>query len=183
MQTEQLFEQEQPALEISTISSLALFDTNKAGRLSFAEDVVSRLRDEQADPLKVHICIKAMEEIISTFTVLDEKKNKNPWIAKEYRELLLSAAEKNGKKFMFNNAEFSIKEVGASYDFSKCDDSELTSLLALQEDIKAKVESRKTFLKALPLSGMEILDKETGEMFTIYPPSKSSTTAVSVSLK
>ena len=183
MQTEQLFEQDHPALEISTISTLALFETTKAQRVSFVEDVVNKLRDEQADPLKVHIYIKAMEEIISTLTVLDEKKNKTPWLAKEYKELLLNAAEKNGKKFLLNNAEFSIKETGTSYDFSKCDDTELAALLIEQEEIKVKVDARKTFLKALPLVGMEMLDKSTGEMVTIYPPSKSSTTSVSVSLK
>lgn len=179
---EQLFEQE-PQLEMSTISTLALFETNKSQRVSFVEDVLSKLRDEQADPLKVHIYIKAMEEIISTMTVLDEKKNKTPWLAKEYRELLLTAAEKHGKKFNLNNAEFSIKETGTSYDWLKCEDSVLNNLLAEKLRIDTDIKARQEFLKNIPDSGLEVLDKETGDMTMIYKPAKSSTTAVSVSLK
>jgi len=183
MQTEELFGQEQPAFEISTISTLALFETNRPQRKSFVEDVIETLRDERADPLKVHIYLKAMEEIITMFTVLDEKKNKSPWLAKEYRELLLNAAEKHGKKFNLNNAEFSIKETGTSYDWTKCEDSVLNNLLSEKLKIDTDIKARQEFLKNIQDSGLEVLDKETGDMTMIYKPAKSSTTAVSVSLK
>lgn len=182
MENELLFEQE-PALEISTISTLALFETDKAQRKAFCEDVVNKLRDEQADPLKVHVYIRAIEEIINTLTCTDEKKNKAFYLAKDYRRILLDAAEKQGKKFMLHNAEFTIKEVGSTYDFSKCEDPVLADLLEQQETIKKLVDVRKDFLKALPLKGIEIIDEETGEAYHCYPPAKSSTTSVSVSLK
>jgi len=166
-------------LEMSTLSTLSLFETSKQQRKTFAEDVIARLADGQADPLKVHLQVKMMENIIEIFT--DRKKY--PQTAFEYQGLVLEAAERQGKKFQYQNAEFSIKEVGTSYDFSKCNDPEMTALLAEQEAVKKLVEGRKDFLKVLPLSGMDYLDKESGEMIKIYPPAKASTTSVAVSLK
>jgi hypothetical protein len=173
----------QNELELSTTSILSLFETTKAERATFVQDIIDRLVNEEADPLKIHLQVKAMEDIINGLTCKDEKKNKNYQSAITYHKYLLDAAEKYGKKFMLHNAEFSIKEVGSSYDFSKCEDPIITDLLAQQETIKRLVEVRKDFLKALPLPGIEIINEETGEACHCYPPSKSSTTSVAVSLK
>lgn len=165
--------------DLSTLSTLSLFETSKQQRKSFAEDVIAKLADGQADPLKVHLQVKMMENIIEIFT--DRKKY--PQTAIEYQGLILQAAERQGKKFQYQNADFSIKEVGTAYDFSQCNDPEITALLAQQEAVKKLVEGRKEFLKVLPIAGMDYLDKSTGEMIKIYPPSKASTTSVSVTLK
>ena len=50
-------------------------------------------------------------------------------------------------------------------------------------ELKEKIKAKQDFLKTVPISGLSILVESTGEMVTVYPPSKSSTTAVSVSLK
>ena len=169
--------------ELTTLNILSLFETNKDQRRFFAEDIVQNLRDEVADPLKVHIQIKAMEEIINSLTNTTEKTNKNFTLAIDYKNMLLAAAEKNGKKFQMFNAEFSIKEVGTKYDFSKCEDLELNDLIAKQVEIDLKIKAKQEFLKTIPVAGVVITNEETGETYKVYPPAKSSTTSVAVSLK
>lgn len=169
--------------ELTTTNILGLFETTKEQRKSFIDDIMNRLRNEEVDPLKIHLQIKAMEEIIKSLTDSSEKTNKNFLQAIDYKNMLLDAAERNGKKFQMFNAEFSIKEVGTVYDWSKCEDSQLQSLLNQQNELKEKIKAKQDFLKTVPQSGLSILDETTGEMITVYPPAKSSTTSVAVSLK
>ena len=166
---------------LTTTNILSLFETTKEQRKSFVDDLVARLQEGEGDPLKVQLQIKSMEDIITQLTSTDEKKNKNIAAAVSYRGMLLQAAEKYGKKFELHNAEFSIKEVGTAYDWSKCGDTELADLLAEQEAIKDKIKKKQDFLKTVPVSGLAIVIDD--EMVTVYPPAKSSTTSVSVTLK
>jgi len=169
--------------ELSTVNILSLFETTKEQRTSFVNDIIQRLRDEEVDPLKIHLQIKAMEEIIKSLTDSSEKTNKNFLLAIDYKNMLLEAAEKNGKKFQMFNAEFSIKEVGTVYDWSKCDDIELSELLQQQDALKEKIKAKQDFLKTVPLSGLVVTNEDTGDTYKVYPPAKSSTTSVAVSLK
>jgi len=167
--------------ELTTVNILSIFETTKDQRKSFAEDIVNRLRNGEADPLKVHVQVKAMEEIIKTITDKSEKTNKNFTLAIDYNTMLLDAAEKNGKKFQMFNAEFSVKEVGTVYNWEQCNDPELAELLSIHESTKEKIKQKQDFLKTVPLSGIDIRIND--ELVTVYPPSKSSTTSVAVSLK
>lgn len=176
---EQLFDIPEETNEMQTTSILSLFDMDKKQCVSFCQNVIDKMRDAEVDPLRVHTNVKKMENIIEMLT--DRKKY--PGTAIDYQNLILEAAEKYGKKFSFQNAEFSIKEVGTAYDFSKCNDPEINALLAEQENVKKLVDARKEFLKTIPSAGIELLDRETAEAYTIYPPAKSSTTSVAVSLK
>jgi len=169
--------------ELATTSILSLFETNKEQRASFVNDVVERLQNGEVDPLKIHLQVKAMEDIITQLTSTDEKKNKNITAAIAYKTMLLAAAETYGKKFQLHNAEFSIKEVGTAYDWSKCDDLELQTLLLEQEAIKEKIKAKQDFLKTVPQSGILVTNEASGETYKVYPPAKSSTTSVAVSLK
>ena len=157
--------------QLTTTSIISLFHTNKEERASFVNDVISKLESGEADPIKVHLQIKCMESIVKDL-------NDN----KDYRLMLLSAAEKNGKKFTAYNSEFSIKEVGTKYDYSNTGDIEYSDLEKQSAEFSEKLKSRQKFLQTIPVAGMDIITSE-GEAIHIYPPSKSSTTAVAVTLK
>ena len=60
---------------MTTTNILSLFETSKDERSGFVIDLVDRMSNGEIDPLKVHIQVKAMEDIISRLTVRDEKKN------------------------------------------------------------------------------------------------------------
>lgn len=159
--------------ELTTTSILALFETSKDQRQDFALRVVDSLQQGQVDPLKVHLQVKCMEDVIKLL-------NTNTI----YKSSVLEAAQAYGEKsFSFNNAKIEIKETGVKYDFSKCEDPILTDLLAKQEALDKEVKARQDMLKTVSEKGLTITDTESGETFTVYPPAKSSTTNVAVTLK
>jgi len=156
--------------ELTTTSILSLFDTTKSQRQTFVTDVLEKIENGEVNPIKVHAQLKKIEDIFKQLTGNDT-----------YKKYLLDDVEKNGKKFEAFNAEFSVKEAGVKYDYSQCNDRELNSLMAAQETLDETVKNRQTFLKTVPVQGLEIRDGD--ELVTIYPPSKSSSTTVNVILK
>lgn len=153
-----------------TISNLSLFETTKEERQHFAIQVTDKLMDGMADPLKVHLQIKCMEDIIKQLTSNSI-----------YKDLVLSEAQKYGKTFDQHNAKFEIKEMGVKYDYSNCGDPIYQALEDEAAKIDALIKDRQKMLKSIPESGMEILVDD--EVVKVYPPSKTSTTTVTVNLK
>lgn len=159
-------------MELTTTSILALFDTNKEQRQTFIENVLSAMEAGDVDPLKIHYQLKCVEKII-------EEINKT----ERYRPLVLDAAEKWGQKeFEFNFSKIKIGEVGTKYDYSQCNDAELFEWQKQQAELKAKIDQRQKMLQTIPAKGLDIVTDQ-GETYTVYPPAKSSTTSVIVTLK
>lgn len=159
--------------DLTTTSVLALFETTKSERESFVLDVVSKIDEGHVDPLKIHLQVKCAEDIIK---LLNSNNN--------YKSAVLEASQNQGEKpFQFHNAKFEIKEVGVKYDWTKCEDPILGELQSKQAVLDAEVKARQDMLKTIPQKGMICVNEETGETFTVYPPAKSSTTSVAVTLK
>lgn len=156
--------------ELTAVGVLSLLETTKEQRESFVRSIVSALDEGTADPLKVHLQVKNTEDLIKQITS-DEK----------YREFLLNEASKYGKSFEQYNAKFHLKETGTRYDYSVCGDSEMMQLQEEADKLAEKIKARQKFLQNLPASGLEILQGD--ELITIYPPIKTSTTSVTVTLK
>jgi len=168
--------------ELSATSIVSLFEMTKTERSSFITRVVDAMKDGNADPLKVHLQVKTMEKIIEGLTSTSEKDNKDNFEqAKVYRGLVLSAAEQYGKEFDYHNAKMKISEVGVKYDYSQCNDPEQERLASELKSIGDQLKARQAFLQTVKQGGMEILVGD--ELVTVYPPAKSSTTNVNVSLK
>lgn len=156
--------------ELTAVGVLSLLETTKEQRESFVRSIVSALDEGTADPLKVHLQVKNTEDLIKQITS-DEK----------YREFLLNEAFKYGKSFEQYNAKFQVKETGTRYDYSVCGDSEIMQLEEQAANIAEKLKARQKFLQSVPALGLEILQGD--ELITIYPPIKTSTTSVTVTLK
>ena len=151
--------------------TLGLFATDNAQRFEFANDIVNRVIIGEVDSINIHLQLKAMEEIIKTIQGNDV-----------YKRILLEESEKYGKSFDKYNAKFSIKETGVKYDYSQCNDSILLELEEKALLLDNEIKERQAFLKALPITGIDIIDFN-GEVLKVFPPSKSSTTSVAVTLK
>jgi len=158
-------------MELTTNNILSLFDTNREQRASFVTQVIDSIQDGTADPLKVHLQVKAMEEIIKAITG-----------SETYKEMLLNEAAKYGKSFEHFNANFQIKETGTKYDYSQCNDSFLSQQKYKLEKLQTVIKDRENLLKNIPSEGIEMITPD-GEVETVYPPSKTSTTSVTVNLK
>ena len=157
-------------MNIATQTDLSLFETSKTERQEFAQSVINNAKEGLLNPLKLHLQVKCLEDLIKQIT-------SHP----NYKELTLDEAYKYGKTFEHYNAKFEIKEMGVKYDYSVCQDSLYNNLknklIVLEDEIKA----REKFLKTIPSQGLETLIED--EVVTLYPPNKTSTTTISVNLK
>ena len=156
-------------MKIATVTDLSLFETTKAERQDFAQSVVNGLKEGLSDPLKVHLQVKCIEDLIKQIT-------SHP----DYKDLTLDEAAKYGKSFEHYNAKFEIKEMGVKYDYSNCGDPIYNQLAEQLAELEKKVKDRQAFLKAVQ-PGTELLIED--EVIVLYPPIKTSTTSITVNLK
>lgn len=157
-------------MNIVTQTDLSLFETSKTERQEFAQSVINNAKEGLLNPLKLHLQVKCLEDLIKQIT-------SNP----SYRELTLDEAYKYGKTFEHYNAKFEIKEMGVKYDYSVCNDPVYNSLKIELEALQEKIKAREMVLKSISPQGLQTLIED--EVVTLYPPNKTSTTTISVNLK
>ena len=121
-------------------------------------------------PLQLAAQLKYFEDIIAN-------------IKEEVRQRVVAEQSKYGKERMtFKGATFDVKEAGVKYDYSQC---ECTIWNDINKQIEALTEQRKereAFLKSLK-ERLTYVDESTGEIVTIYPPQKKSTTTYAITWK
>ena len=152
-----------------SVTNLSLFETSKSERQNFAEQITNNLLEGLADPLKVHLQVKCMEDLIKQITSNSV-----------YKDLLVTEAAKFGKSFEHHNAKFEIKETGVKYDYESCGDPILKDLEDELALLESKIKERQSFLKSIK-GTIEILIGD--ELITLYSPVKTSTTSVTINLK
>ena len=130
-------------------------------------EMKAELMSGDYNPLDVELKLKAIEEITKQLRA-----------DKDIRAFVMKEAEKYGKSFEWRGAKMSIREVGVKYDYASTGDSEWALLDAQIKKLSEKKKAREEFLQAIPPTGT--VSPETGEM--IYPPAKSSTTSIAVTL-
>jgi len=118
-------------------------------------------------PLQVAAQFKFVEEVITN-------------VKEELRQRVIAEQDKYGKERMtFHGATFDIKEAGIKYDFSQCQDDIWNDI---DKQIQALTEQRKereAFLKTIK-ERFTYIDESTGEIVTINPPQKKSTTTYAI---
>ena len=127
---------------------------------------------ENGNPLQIAEGLSAMEAYI--------KEIKD---SKEFKDYVREETVKHGKTYISpSGAKIEIIEAGTSYDFNNCGDNEIDILESQMVGLKDLIDKRKTFLKNLPIEGIDHLNKATGELEKIFPPSKSSTSSYKITL-
>lgn len=158
--------------------NFSIIDSSKADRAEMVESVLKGMESGEVDPLKVHLQLKNTENIIDRLT----NRKDHPETANRYQSYLQDAAAKHPKTFELHNGKFTTKEAGTRYDFATCGDPIWNDLNAQMEALKAKMKEREELLKKAPVGGMQLLC-DGGEVVTVFPPVKTSTTTLQVSLK
>lgn len=102
---------------------------------------------------------------------------------KQFTDYVRDEISKNGKQLETNSAKLELSETGVKYDYDNCGDVIFEQLSQQLESIEADLKDRKEFLKTVPVSGLPILNEQTGELTTIYPPSKTSSSTYKITLK
>jgi hypothetical protein len=158
---------EQPS---TAIGVLDMFSTSRTGIDVFSDQVIHAIQNGEVNALKVRIWLKTMEEIIDR-------------VKKETAEYQLREAEKYPEKsFEYAGAKIEKAELGTAYNYSVCSDPAFERLDVDFSKAKADLDERKKFLQALK-QPLTVVDDATGEVTTIRPPLKTSTTGLKVSIK
>ena len=147
--------------------------TTKEQRSEVVNEMMNEVLNGRVNPLELHLRLKAAEEVIKALTSIPA-----------YKGILLDEAAKYGKSFQYQTAKVEVKEVGVKYDFSMCGSAELAELYKQQEKIAARIKELEHYHKSLPEGcSINVVNNETGEVETHYPPAKTSTTSVAFTLK
>ena len=121
-------------------------------------------------PLQLAAQLKLVEDVISN-------------VKEELRQRVVSEQSKYGKeKMTYHGATFDIKEAGVKYDYSHCNDTIWDDLKQQLDNLSIKMKEREAFLKTLR-ERLTYVDESTGEIVTIYPPQKKSTTTYAITWK
>ena len=134
----------------------------------FVETKDSIMSGDQ-DPLKVAVHLKALEELISKLRKDDQ--------IQDYT--LEQALKEDGKTFNIYGAEIQIREMGAKYDYSNCNDSLLDGLYNQMTILKKQIKDQETMLKTMKED--KPLISPDGEI--LHPPMKRSKTGIAITLK
>lgn len=156
-------------MQESAISIFRKLPETKAQIETYARLIKQSVLDGEVEPLTFAAQVSALEKLFTTL-------KSDPLI----KDTILEAAERYGEKsFEKQNAKFSIKEVGVSYDFAGCDDAEWNKIDSDIKEITEKKKARETFLKSIT-GEMEIFGSDGVQ---IMPAIKRSSTQVVITLK
>jgi len=121
-------------------------------------------------PLHIAAQLKFIEDVITN-------------IKEEVRQRVVAEKDKYGKDAMtYHGATFDIKEAGVKYDYSHCNDTIWDDLKQQLDTLNQQMKEREAFLKSLK-ERLTYVDESTGEIITIYPPQKKSTTTYAITWK
>jgi len=100
----------------------------------------------------------------------------------QYIDYLRDEVAKHGKVFTTSSGtKIELAEVGTKYDYQTCGDSQLEGLMNQLLIIENAIKERQSFLKTLPISGMDVI-MEGGEVCKLFPPIKTSTSSVKTTI-
>lgn len=138
-------------------------------RFDFTHKLKNELCDGEIDALQFKIFLKGIEQVI---------ENIKPLLDQMARE----QAEAYGQKsFDLLGAKVELREVGTKYDYTNCNYPPLAEAeIELSMAASGKKAAEK-FLQSLTGS-ISINDSRTGEVLTVNPPIKSSTSSVVITL-
>ena len=152
---------------------LTLLNSMGVTRQSIGETVaiiIKAVDDGDVNPLEARIRLKAIEEVVKTASSS---------IARYVRD----EAEKHGtRSFEYMGAKVELAETGVDYNYDVCGDPEWEALQSNMKQLKADIKAREEFLKSLK-KPLTVANDETGEIITINPPVKTSTSGVKITIK
>jgi hypothetical protein len=153
----------------TAISTLSQLPETKQQIETFAYSLEQGLNNGQIVASDLLRFQKAMEKVFDKIkpTLIENALNE------------ISKFEKNA---VIKGSEFSIVEAGVKYDYSECNDIEYNMLNTQLEALKSTLKDRETFLKSIK-APMQMIDKNSGEVYSVYPPKKTSSTTLKVTFK
>lgn len=157
-------------LPTSAFGVMRLLPDTKSNVENFSKQLVSAVENGEVNPLELKAMFKFMEHVIKK---VDESTKDNQ----------LKEADKYAeKKFSVFGFEIEKAENGTKYDYLACGDPIYEQRHAIVESAKSLLDERAQFLKSLK-EPITIVDDDSGEVVTIRPPFKTSTTGLKFTIK
>ena len=151
----------------TAVSTLSVFPNTKEQVSLFANKLRTELENGEVNPLEIITMQKAIEKVFDA-------------VKPTLSELARAEAEKHGKSFDFKGAKIECVEVGTKYDFSECghlDYDDLCEKINQLTEMKKNYETMiKTYKEPQDLVSID------GEVMTVYPPKKTSTSSIKVTI-
>ncbi len=136
----------------------------------FSDGVIESVQAGEINPLTVLIQLRAMAKASER-------------ILKEINSNLLNEADKYpANEFEFMGNKITKAEHGTKYNYSNCGDPVYEQRLKIVKEATEQLKERESFLKAVK-TPFSLLDEGSGEVATITPPTKTSTSGLNVSIK
>ena len=146
-------------------NGLPLLDAKSAKEL--AREIIRRVEGGALSPLRLKAQIKRLQDVLAQVDMATKKDQ-------------VSALEQFGKeKPVIGGYRFEMMEAGTRYDYSSCGDLLWNDLNNMSQSLSTQKSEREKFLKTLTTSLTEVND-ETGEIITLNPPLKTSTTTIRI---
>lgn len=156
------------------MSNIALFNeipTTKVGQYKVKEELKTLFLDGETPILEQAIKAKALAEILDSFVKDGEVK-----------EAITMEVQKYGSETTVNGTKLQIKEAGVRYDYSECGDVVLNRLYEQKKQLDEAIKAREKFVYSCA-AGTPLIDEESGEVYTINPPIKTSSTITQITFK
>lgn len=146
---------------------------NKTEQKALASHLAESVLNGDINPVDAVVQAKSLSETINAFL-------KDTAII----ESVINECEKYGKGETpsFKGATIQVRETGVKYDYSVCHDPEWDELNAQLQDIKESMKVREAYLHAIGKPKTEV-DEQTGEVYTLYPAVRTSTTTYAITFK
>lgn len=157
-------EQQLPVIDLNDLQP----DMAHSGAI--AVKIIEAIVEGRINPLDFAVKKKCIEE------ALEEAYSNNM-----VRDAMVEEAQKHGGKTSHMGAKVEVAEVGIKYHFDNCSDPKLRELELKHAELADQVKQRKEWLKKVDTKGEKIVVDD--EVVEIYPPFKTSSTSIKVSLK
>lgn len=136
-----------------------------------ATRIINSVESGMQPPLEVYARLKFAEQTIES--CLDGVK---PYAIDEITKY------NKGEKVTSLGAEIKAKEVGAKYDYTVCNHADYNQLMVEYNAILEKKKAIEATLKTIK-EPYTVVNEDTGETYKVYPPLKTSTSSIEVSIK
>lgn len=150
----------------NAISTINYKELNKGEMTQIVKTVKQAVSEGFMDPIDSFIYAKKMAKLSD-----DLVKTLQPYAAGDFK----------GGKYERFSTEVTERD-GGRYDYASSKDPEWLALKEQADEIKLRMSARETYLKGINQPRV-VVDEQTGEEFTIYPPSKSEAMSIIVTIK
>lgn len=160
---------EQEQAQRTTTDLILATDCTKDSIAAQVKYLVGKVHEGEVNALQAGVHINAVMKVCEE-------------VREQIKQDVIAEVGKYGKVAEVYGTSVEVKEAGTKYDYAHCGDHVLQELTAKMDSLMADIKKRQAFLKTLTGS-TTLVDEQTGEVYTVHPPRKTSTTTYAITHK